>query len=148
METIEVLKVLKPVVNWLIPFFKDNKALKLIKADMQSIGEEFLSRAYDATKKLFIDDPNRKPIYEQWLKAVEAEQEPDPILNGGVRSVIENAAQTQSGFKSEILQILKEIEQKHPNFEQKYNTLTVSGTVTSSVITQDSHDNTITYNNK
>jgi len=146
MLNIKMLNVLKPVVNWVIPFFKENKALALIKADMQSVGEEFLARVYDSTKRLFVNDEIRKPIFEQWLKTVEEGKIPDDFSEGGVKNTIEKAVQSETDFRNEILQILKDVEQKHSELIKKHNSLIISGNDV--IANQDINDSTIIINKK
>ncbi len=140
----EKLNVLKHVVNWIFPFFKDNQAIKLIKGDMKSVGGEFLTRAYDTTKGLFITD-DRKPVFEQWQQAVEEGKQPDAFAEGAIKSTIESAAQNDETFKKEMEQILKDIEEKQPELVQKHNQITISGG-SDIIINEDITNSTITIN--
>ena len=144
MNTLKVLNAVKPLIHWFLPFFKENKALALIKADMQSVSEEFLVRAYDATKNLFLIDEERKPLFEQWLKAVEEEKLPNETAEILVKGVIDKNLQTETDFKIEITELLKQIEKAYPEKIAKQNS--ISGTFTDTQVFQDINNSTISIN--
>lgn len=138
------ISVLKPVLKWFLPFFKDNKTLTLIKTDMQSVGEEFLARTYDATKKLFFIDEERKSIFEQWQQSIEKEETPKKIAELVVKGTIEENLQSETNYKKEISEILKEIEAKYPKQIEMHNS--ISGTLTDAQIAQGINESTVIQN--
>ncbi len=142
MENNKIISVLNPVMNWIFPFFKDNKALKLIKKDIQSIGEELLVKAYDSVKGLFYNSESRQSVFEQWSKSLIDGNEPDDIIEGGIKNCIEKALESPTNFKNEMEQFLKEVETKNVDPINKVNS--ISGTFTNTEIIQDVSNSEIT----
>jgi len=100
------ISVVKTAINWILPFLKDNKAVEIVKKDIKSLGEEFITRSYDFIKNLFVIDQRRKTAFEQWEAALEKEQTPNADDENLVKTTVENVAKDDANFLAEIKKLL------------------------------------------
>ena len=108
LQTIAVMG--KFLVNSIFPFFKESKALGLIKNDTLEISDDLFAKLYDSVKKVFIKDERRSIV----AQLEELNKNPnDNVLQATPKIAIAQKLQEKGEFYNEIQSVVAEIENKY-----------------------------------
>ncbi len=110
METPTIATFGKFLINTIFPFFKESKALQLIKNDTIEVSDDLIAKLYDTTKKWFVVD-DRKSVVQQ---LEELRNKPnDKILQVGTGAIIAEYLNEKGDFYKQIETVINEIEKKY-----------------------------------
>lgn len=110
MNAPSIVNMGKFLVNTIFPFFKESKALNLIKKDMLEVSDDLFASLYDTVKHLFVKD-NRKSIVSQLEELLE--NPTDEILQATPQLAIQKKLSESTDFFDEIKSIVGIIEDRY-----------------------------------
>ncbi len=97
----------KVFLNSIFPFFKDSKALELIKNDALEVKEDLLAKLYDKVKGVFVKG-SKESILEQLHKNPE-----DKVWQAAADASISEELKNNEDFHKQLAEYVKNLEEEY-----------------------------------